>query len=103
MNIFHIVHELLAEHTKKALQHMDLWQGKFIRNPIKQELSSLFLTHHLDMTEQSLKGHGYIPYGLGVTDFHIIVLSYVIVHRSILHVIQENSQYFKVSLQENSS
>ena len=32
----------------------------------KKELSSLFMTHHLNVMHASVKFHEYIPYGLGV-------------------------------------
>ena len=37
-----------------------------IQKPNKQELSSLFMTHHLNVMHAHVKFHKYIPYGLGV-------------------------------------
>ena len=45
---------------------MELSQGQIIQKPNKQELSSLFMTNHLNVMHASLKIHKYIPYGLGV-------------------------------------
>ena len=41
-------------------------QGPIIQKPNKQELSSLFMTHHLNVMHTPVKFHKYIPYGLGV-------------------------------------
>ena len=45
---------------------MELSQGQIIQKPNKQELSSLFMTHHLNVIHTPVKFHKYIPYGLGV-------------------------------------
>ena len=45
---------------------MELSQGQIIQKPNKQELSSLFMTHRLNVMHASVKFHKYIPYGLGV-------------------------------------
>ena len=45
---------------------MELSQGKIIQKPKKPELSSLFMTHHLNVMYAPVKFHEYIPYGLGV-------------------------------------
>ena len=45
---------------------MELSQGKIIQKPKMQELSSLFMTHHLNVMYAPIKFHEYIPYGLGV-------------------------------------
>ena len=45
---------------------MELSQGQIIQKPNKQELSSLFMTHHLNVMHASVKFHKYIPYGLGL-------------------------------------
>ena len=59
---------------------MELSQGQIIQKPNKQELSSLFMTHHLNVMCVPVKFHKYIPYGLGVmartrngTDIHMYV------------------------------
>ena len=45
---------------------MELSQGQIIQKPNKQ-LSSLFMTHHLNVKHAPVKFHKlYIPYGLGV-------------------------------------
>ena len=41
-------------------------QGQIIKKPNKQELSSLFMTHRLDVLHAPVKFYKYIPYGLGV-------------------------------------
>ena len=57
---------------------MELCQGQIIQKPNKQELSSLFMTHRLNVMHAPVKFHKYIPYGLGVmthtrigTDVHM--------------------------------
>ena len=45
---------------------MELCQGQIIHKPKMQELSSLFMTHCLNVMHAPIKFHEYIPYGLGV-------------------------------------
>ena len=45
---------------------MELSQGQIIQKLNKQELSSLFMTHRLNVMHAPVKIHKYIPYGLGV-------------------------------------
>ena len=45
---------------------MELSQGQIILFPKKQELSSLFMTHRLNVMHAPIKFQKYIPYGLGV-------------------------------------
>ena len=45
---------------------MELSQGKIIQKQKMQELSSLFMTHRLNVMHAPIKFHEYIPYGLGV-------------------------------------
>ena len=45
---------------------MELSQGQIIQTPNKQELSSLFMTHGLNVMHAPVQFHKYIPYGLGV-------------------------------------
>ena len=45
---------------------MELSQAEIIQKPKMQELSSLFMTHRLNVMYASVKFHEYIPYGLGV-------------------------------------
>ena len=46
--------------------YMELSQGKIIQKAKLQELSSLFMTHHLNVMHALVKFHEYIPYSLGV-------------------------------------
>ena len=45
---------------------MQLRQGKIIQKQKMQELSSLFMTHHINVMHALVKFHEYIPYSLGV-------------------------------------
>ena len=57
---------------------MEISQGQIIQKPNKQELSSLFVTHHLNAMHIPVQFRKYIPYGLGVmaqTQFTIWELS----------------------------
>ena len=45
---------------------MELSQGEIIQKQKMQELSSLFVTHRLNVMHAPVKFHEYIPYGLGV-------------------------------------
>ena len=45
---------------------MELSQGEIIQKQKMQELSSLFMTHRLNVMHAPIKFHEYIPYGLGV-------------------------------------
>ena len=45
---------------------MEISQGQIIQKPNKQELSSFFTKHHLNVMHAPVKFHKYIPYGLGV-------------------------------------
>ena len=47
---------------------LTIWshQGEIIQKPKMQELSSLFMTHHLSVMHALVKFHEYIPYGLGL-------------------------------------
>ena len=63
---------------------MELSQGQIIQKPNKQELSSLFMTHRLNVMHAPVKFHKYIPYNLGVmartligTDVRAYVHTYV--------------------------
>ena len=46
--------------------YMQLRQGKIIQKQKMQELSSLFMTHRIDVIHALVKFHEYIPYSLGV-------------------------------------
>ena len=41
-------------------------QGQIIYKPNKQDLSSMFITHRLNVMHASVNFHKYIPYGLEV-------------------------------------
>ena len=45
---------------------MELSQGQIIQKPNKQELSSTFIIHRLNVMHAFVNFHKYIPYGLGV-------------------------------------
>ena len=45
---------------------MEPSQGEIIKKPKMQELSSLFMTHHINVMHALVKFHEYIPYSLGV-------------------------------------
>ena len=45
---------------------MEPSQGEIIQKPKMQELSSLFMTHHINVMHALVKVHEYIPYSLGV-------------------------------------
>ena len=45
---------------------MELSQAEIIQKLKMQELSSLFMTHRLNVMYAPVKFHEYIPYGLGV-------------------------------------
>ena len=45
---------------------MELSQAEIIQKPKMQKLSSLFMTHRLNVMYAPVKFHEYIPYGLGV-------------------------------------
>ena len=62
INIFRMVLELWPD----TVYYMDLSQGQIIQKPNKQGLSSLFMTHRLNVMHAPVKFHKYIPYGLGV-------------------------------------
>ena len=48
------------------VSYMELSQRKIMQTQKMQELSSLFMTHRLNMMHAPIKFHEYIPYGLGV-------------------------------------
>ena len=57
---------------------MELSQGQIIQKPNKQEVSSLFTTHHLNAMHAPVTFHKYIPYSLGViawTGFYYMELN----------------------------
>ena len=49
-----------------TVNYMELSQAEIIQKPKMQELSSLFMTHRLNVMYAPVKFHEYIPYGLGV-------------------------------------
>ena len=50
----------------RAVNYMELSQGEIIQKAKMQELSSLFMTHRLNVMHAPVKFHEYILYGLGV-------------------------------------
>ena len=49
-----------------TVYYMQLRQGKIIQKQKMQELSSLFMTHRINVMHALVKFHEYIPYSLGV-------------------------------------
>ena len=49
-----------------TVYYMQLRQGKIIQKQKMQELSSLFMTHRVNVMHALVKFHEYIPYSLGV-------------------------------------
>ena len=47
-----------------TVYYMELSQGQTIQKPKMQELSSLFMTHRLNVMHAPVRFHDYIPYGL---------------------------------------
>ena len=45
---------------------MEPSQGEIIQKPKMQELSTLFMTHHINVMHALVKFHEYIPYSLEV-------------------------------------
>ena len=45
---------------------MESSKGEIIQKAKMHELSSLFMTHHINVMHALVKFHEYIPYGLGV-------------------------------------
>ena len=62
MNIFHTV----RSYGPDTVYYMQLRQGKIIQKQKMQELSSLFMTHPINVMHALVKFHEYIPYSLGV-------------------------------------
>ena len=62
MNIFHT----FRSYGPDTVNYMELSQAEIIQKPKMQELSSLFMTHRLNVMYAPVKFHEYIPYGLGV-------------------------------------
>ena len=48
------------------VNYMELSQGEIIQKPKMPELSSLFMTHRLNVMHAPVYFHEYIPYSLGV-------------------------------------
>ena len=48
------------------VNYMQPSQGEIIQKPKMQELSSLFMTHHINVMHAMVKFHEYIPYSFGV-------------------------------------
>ena len=56
----------LRSYGLHTVYYMELSQGQIVQKPNKQELSSLFMTHRLNVMHAPVKFHKYIPYSLGV-------------------------------------
>ena len=52
--------------ARTGLTIWNLVNGEIIQKPKMQELSSLFMTHHINVMHALVKFHEYIPYSLGV-------------------------------------
>ena len=52
--------------ARTRLTIWNLVRGKLIQKPKMQELSSLFMTHHMNVMHALVKFHEYITYSLGV-------------------------------------
>ena len=52
--------------ARNTVNYIELSQGQIIQKPNKQELSSFFMTHRLNVMHAPVKFHKYIPYSLGV-------------------------------------
>ena len=48
------------------VNYMEPSQGEIIQKPKMLELSSLFMTHHINVMHALVKFHKYISYSLGV-------------------------------------
>ena len=53
-------------YASDTLYYMQLRQGKIIQKRKKQELSSFFMTHRINVMHALVEFHEYIPYSLGV-------------------------------------
>ena len=65
MNIFHTVY-YFRSYGPDAVYNVELSQGEIIQKQKMQELSSLFMTHRLNVMHALVKFHEYISYILGV-------------------------------------
>ena len=70
---------------------MELSQGEIIQKAKMQELSSLFMTHHLNVIHASVKFHEYIPYGLGVMARTQITIGKIIQKARVLFLVHDTS------------
>ena len=73
INVMHALvkfHEyILYSSGVMARTRLTIWnlvKGKIIQKPKMQELSSLFMIHHINVMHALVKFHEYIPYSLGV-------------------------------------
>ena len=55
-----------SSYSPDTVYYMQLRQGKIIQKQIMQELSSLFMTHRINVMHALVKFHEYISYSLGV-------------------------------------
>ena len=71
INVMHALvkfHEYIPyrSYGPDTVNYMEPSQGEIIQKPKMQELSSLFMTHHINVMHALVKFHEYIPYSLGV-------------------------------------
>ena len=74
-HLFSVMHALVKFHEylvrfnsygPDTVYYMELSQGQIIQKSKMQELSSLFMTHCLNVMRAPVTFNEYIPYGLGV-------------------------------------
>ena len=64
---FHEIYSIqFRSYGPDTVYYMQLRQGKIIQKQKMQELSSLLMTHHINVMHALVKFHEYIPYSLGV-------------------------------------
>ena len=63
---FHEYIPYVRSYNPDTVYYMELSPGEIIQKPKTQELSSLFMTHCLNVMHALVKIHEYIPYRLGV-------------------------------------
>ena len=61
---FHKIYSIwFRSYGPHTVYYRELSQGQIIQKPTKQELSSFFTTHCLNVMHAPVKFHKYIPYG----------------------------------------
>ena len=61
-----IIHTVFKSYGPDMVYYMEISQGEIIQKAKMQELSSLLMTHCLNVMHSPVQFHEYIPYGLGV-------------------------------------